>query len=706
MKIIKRHKLFLFAVCLSVLTYIIFYGQFLTPSHYFWGARDNITDAQTEYVPARAYFYDKIVKEHSFPFWTEKMFSGFPIYADLENAYLNPINDASILIFGPQQSYKVLHVLEYLIGSLSLYFLLKRKGIGLWGYAAANVIFYFNTFSINHQIHFNVIMAFYLIPTAFLLADLFIEKKQLRYILLQSLVVANAVLWGHMQSAVIVLMGIFIYMIVFSFKKMRFSMFLFYFIVLAFFVTIETLPQVLPTQELFGQSSRSTSLDYLKGTLDPHMAVFSFVPYLFGIHDDFFGTQIDKGFTYTEIYTYFGISSAILSALVLLLLKKSREVILAFVFIWIFLIFAFMGSNHIFPDNTPLVTLFREWERTAALSSFGIAILVGILVERLQEVSYKNIRNGILFLLSPLLYIWILIRMEGRGGSGKIDFYTSYHYIQTYPYFPILKMITLVIIGTFLIFFAVKKFFPRISSKALVATKIIFVGMVFFDLIYFSGDVLAFRLQDISYYKIASAPAELENKRAIMRTLNIRGMETLYYSNWSPLGQSQLKEKNYVDFYNKLGVRLTGVPSSQVTLPKNYQELSGTGIDAIVDKDGIVYLNDSKLDLIKNNVDGQYVEKKEGHVVMQINNPADTTINTYLKYTPYWKVKIDGQETKITKNGIFFDFPLDKGNHLVEINYYPKPFYIAVSISLASLIIIGFLFYVLRGRIKKWMLKT
>ena len=49
------------------------------------------------------------------------------------------------------------------------------------------------------------------------------------------------------------------------------------------------------------------------------------------------------------------------------------------------------------------------------------------------------------------------------------------------------------------------------------------------------------------------------------------------------------------------------------------------GIVAIAKPDGITYLNNSELDLIKNNVNGHYVEKKEGHIVMQINNPADTT---------------------------------------------------------------------------------
>ena len=705
MKIIKLHKHFFIAIVISFLTYVIFFGQFLTPSHYFWGYDGRQTDAQTRHIPARTYLYDKIVNEHSFPFWTEKMYSGFPIYADFENAYLHPANVASILVFGPQTSYKVLHVLEYLIGSLSLFFLLKRKGIGLLGYAAANIIFYFNTFAINHQIHFNIIMAFYLFPTAFLLADLFIEKRQLRYIFLQSLVVANAVLWGHMQFAVILFMGVFVYMAVFSFKKMRFSTFFFYFTAIAFFVTIETIPQIIPTYELFSESSRNSGLDYLKGSLSPRMAIFSFAPYLLGGYKQFLSSNVSKEFAYTEIYNYFGISSVILSALALLILKKSREVILALVFIWIFLIFGFMGHNRIFPDNMPLITLFREWGRTAVFSSFGIAILTGIFVEKLSEASYKSIRMGILFILSPLVYIWILIKMEGEKTNKKIDFYTSFNYIKTYPYFSMLVTITLVLICILLLFIIVKKWYPQFSAKILIPVQSALIIIVFFDLIYFSQDVLAYRLQDISNYKIASIPKELENKRAIIKTSNAWGMESLYYANWSPLGQSQLKEKNYVRFYDKLGISLNGVPSSHIRLPENYQNLKETGIVAIADDKGITYLNDSKLDLIKNNLDGHYVEKKEGRIVMQINNPADTIINTYLKYNPNWKIKVDGRQTQIMKNGIFFDFPLSQGKHLVEIYYYPKPFYVAVAISLISGIITGLLLYAFRKNIKNLMLK-
>jgi hypothetical protein len=676
----------------------------MTPAHYFWSHGNQTTDAQTKHVPARTYFYNKIIHENQFPFWTEKMYAGFPIYADPENAYLNPINDASILIFGPLLSYKMLHLFEYLLGSLSFYFLLKRWGIGFWGFAVANVIFYFNTFFINHQVHFNMIMALFLFPTILLLADLFLEKKQLRYILLESLVIANAVLWGHIQSVIIMLMGLFVYMVIFSFKNIRFKTFVFFFATLSAFVFFETLPQTLPTYELLSQSSREGGTDYTRGSLNPRMAIFSFIPYLFGEYDNFIGEEIKNGYGYGEIYTYFGISSVLLSFLALIFLKKSREAKLAFVFIWIFLIFGFMDSNKIFSNNTPIISLFRVWARTVILSGFGVAVLVGILIERLGKVSWKNIKGGLMLVVSPLIYIGILIKLDTGKSAQEINPYVSYQHIQAYSYFPVLRIIVLFALGVFLLFLIFKKWFPEKIPRVIVLTRALLVLLVFFDLIYFNQDVLKTRLNDTSSYEISTTPKELKNKRAVLNSQSIAGMESLYYDNWSPFGSSQLKEKDYINFCNKLGFKLRGVSFSNDLLPENYQKLGDIGIVAIARADGIDYLNNKELDLIKNNLTGKYLEKKEGYVVVKVNSSEDVLIETYLKYNSSWRVRVDGEEVKIFKKDIFLGFPLSKGEHVIEMHYCPKTFYIALAISLTALTIFGLFLYFYKRKIKHWML--
>jgi uncharacterized membrane protein YfhO len=180
-------------------------------------------------------------------------------------------------------------------------------------------------------------------------------------------------------------------------------------------------------------------------------------------------------------------------------------------------------------------------------------------------------------------------------------------------------------------------------------------------------------------------------------------MESLYYDTWGPFGYSQFEEKAYKKYFNQLGLGDIKISSDQ-SPKESSQKLVDAGIVAIARVEGIVYINDNKLDILKNNLDGNYVKKSEGNIIMNINNPADTTVDTYLKYDPNWRIKIDGQQAQITKNGIFFDFPLNQGNHLVEIYYYPKPFFVAIIVSSIAGIIIGLLFYFLIKKIKNYIL--
>jgi hypothetical protein len=282
--------------------------------------------------------------------------------------------------------------------------------------------------------------------------------------------------------------------------------------------------------------------------------------------------------------------------------------------------------------------------------------------------------------------------------------YTSMSHILAYPYFPVLRNIILVLICAVIVYLISNKLARDRTNKMLVPIKLILLGVVFFDLLYFGKDVLAFRLQDISNYQMAPAPQNLANKRVVLRSIRVSGMESLYYDVWSPYGYSQFKEDAYEKYFNRLG--LGDIKYSGLDAPKeNYQALKDAGIVAIVQSDGITTISDKKLDILKNDLDGEYIEKKEGRIIMSINNPENTIVNTYLKYNPHWKIKIDGQETQVTKNGVFFDFPLNKGNHKVEICYYPKPLIIGTILSLMLIFIITLLYFLSRKNLYIRVLK-
>jgi len=49
----------------------------------------------------------------------------------MENAYFNPVNVLSIVLFGPVVSYKIIHFLSVFVGAVALYAFLKKKGFRL-----------------------------------------------------------------------------------------------------------------------------------------------------------------------------------------------------------------------------------------------------------------------------------------------------------------------------------------------------------------------------------------------------------------------------------------------------------------------------------------------------------------------------------------------------------------------------------------------
>jgi hypothetical protein len=255
-------------------------------------------------------------------------------------------------------------------------------------------------------------------------------------------------------------------------------------------------------------------------------------------------------------------------------------------------------------------------------------------------------------------------------------------------------------------YYFIRKFAPApITKRSVLAVQLLLACIVFFDLVSFSKDVLEFRLKDISDYKVETIPAELANRRVVLGSVRVEGMESLYYDSWSPFGYSQFEEKSYIDIYKRLG--LGDIKKSYDKIPsENFQQLVDIGIVAISQKDGtITHLTEKTLDLIRNDLPGEYLEKTEGRIVMRVNNPADTVARTYLKYDPNWKVDVDGNPVPITRDGIFFSFPLSEGEHVVTAYYFPRPLYVATVASLIAGIIITWLLISFRKPISEKILR-
>ena len=683
MSFVLKNKVFLIALAISLSTYILFIGNFLLPNYYFWGS-----DAQVEYVPAREYFYQKVVNEHTFPFWTEKMYLGFPIYADSENGYLNPINVLSILIFGPTLSYKILHLSFYLIGSLSLFYLLKRKDIGIAGYSVSNVIFYFSTFMVNHQIHFNIILTFYLFPAMLYLVDLYLEKPKFKFIFLESLIISFSILYGHVQSSLIVCFGMALYFGINSYKNFDLRRSLSFGLFLALLVLIQTFPQIIPTREIYNQSFRGTHLDLYQGSYLPNMVSFAFLPNLLGVKADYIGTELNATFSYTEIYIYAGLSSAILALFGIIFTKFTKLNIFSYISILIFVIFATLKYSEIFTTDTPIIGLFRYWERTFVLGSFGIAILAGQFVNQINKIDFKNLYFKLILPIIPTLFLAYLLFNPATNSLKsliKINEYVSFAGISVLSFSTILYILFGLTFFTALtvILFNIYKVKSWKYNKYL---QIFLVLIVIFDLFYFNQDVTAFRLKNISDYKLPQFAYESLNERAVYMKYNIIGLEYLKYPSWSPFGYSQFVESDYMQFMLDKGFpALMGTHIKMPAVPK-LQALGVTNT-YFQGKAGFNTIPHNQIELFQNKVDGKYLKKEEGLIQVEYIVSEPQYISTFIKFSPSWVIRIDGKEVENLKKDIFLKFYTQKGKHVVTFEYVPESFYKGLYVSLILLII-------------------
>ncbi len=664
--------------------YVVFFYKVFSPNFGFWGS-----DMVTEYYPVRAYLREIILTQHRFPFWSERIFSGTPIYADMENSYLNVFNVIGILFFGPMLSYKIIHILCYLIGSISIYLLLKRKNVNMLGFAVANLAYYFCFFMLNHQVHLSVILITYLAPLHFLLFDIFIEKKQLKYIVFQALALADAVYWGHIQFPLIIIFGLVLYALV-HIKDIGVKQFFLYFGITGFLSLILTLPLLIPNYFLFKDGYRDGGVSYLQGSLMPNAAGTFAYPYLFKRWASYDGYLVGQRFTYTEIYNYMGISVLIIGAFAFIFLKRNKLYYFCYSLVWLVVLLSFLNNEpFLLVNKLILIDLFRYWERTVFLGSLAFGIMAACFISNpFEKLQKKDYLINLALTVAPVAYIFFLIKMNMSLEVNEIGSMANYmrqnitHLRATEDFTRWLILIgvtVLLCVGVVL----VKKFKP----KYLMYISALVVFIVFADLFLFAQDVLNYRIMDIrDREKVVQIPTEYTNQRIITRS-GLVGMEYLFVKSWSPFGYSNFTKNNYMRLLNQ--VDLTSykhVVSKSTQTYDDVVKFQALGVVAVfqpkTEADRTLTINENPNTDLLSNIDpsSSYVVKSEGHIVMNVKNNIQQTIVTYLKSDPEWRLYVDGKQTALDTRGVFMNFDLAAGDHKVEFIFTPYYFYYGVGI--------------------------
>ena len=137
------------------------------------------------------------------------------------------------------------------------------------------------------------------------------------------------------------------------------------------------------------------------------------------------------------------------------------------------------------------------------------------------------------------------------------------------------------------------------------------------------------------------------------------------------------------------------------------EDLQGLGVQTLINLDNHVMTNNTvkDIDLISNTVNGKYIKKLEGNIKMELENPKDQIIKTYIRSDNDWVLLVDNKKRTINNSNVFLSFNLEKGEHVVELKYIPYTFYRFLFVSISIITILFFIYTLYKKSIYVYFLE-
>lgn len=647
-----NNKEIYFFLFFTLVIYGIFYKNIFSYQFNFWNS-----DAAIKMFPMRVFIYEKL-SNFDFQFWTERVFLGYPIYLDIENGALNPVNLISIFLFGPVWSLKFLHLISFLIGSLCIYFTVKRfyPLSNLFSTLISVLAFYFSFFHINHLIHMNIVLVSMLLPIHIYLVWKLIDTEKIKYLIYQILIFSYGILWGQPQISffIILLIGIFHFQIIGNFIKSIKYLFL---VSLATFSL--TFFQLYPSFQIFLDSQRvGSDLKFSEFTNSTTILLNNIFPYTLGYYQNYVGYEVSGAFSFVETYNYLGVSLVFLLIFYLVFGSKDKNYKFVILTVYFYLFFTFLSN--FFPFKLPIYNDFRYWTRGIFLISFTFIFCTNFLMSLKREVLKANYKH----LINILIILSITLLFESKD-------YLNFLIQNQFVYLKKIEFVIwfVILFFTFLIvyLFLIKKLNTKYFS-------IILLFIVLFDLRYFADDFLPLRVSRYRSESNFKTDPTCEYKRCLLENQVYNGYEFLIFKTFSPFGYSQFIDKEYTVFFDeKFQTNIEQSPRSE-TIKPNYDLtlLQNLGFQKILLANGNSYtFPENNLWILQENSLGRFIKNDEGNYEFEIDAPEARVYNLNLKYSENFSLYINSRESKLIKRGNFSEIFLEKGKNNIKITYYP-----------------------------------
>lgn len=153
----------------------------------------------------------KYLSQGHFLLWNPFNFSGYPYAGDIEAGLFYPVNWLFAL-FGGAMEFKDLawyFVFHYFLGALGAYFLCLKLVKNKFAAFVGAIVFAYSGYALGHISHLGQDIMYMWMPWIFLAYIVALERRRCFYTLLAGAVFGLAILVGHYNTSVYVLLGLF-----------------------------------------------------------------------------------------------------------------------------------------------------------------------------------------------------------------------------------------------------------------------------------------------------------------------------------------------------------------------------------------------------------------------------------------------------------------------------------------------------------------
>lgn len=668
------------------------------------------------------------IKEREIPFWIHNLSLGYPLYAEGEIGYFNPINYLSCLFFDYKMAFNIQIIFHSFLFQLALYFLALEIGMSIAGSLFLALLTPYVPFLLMNLMQFTLVFSFAYFPLVLLGLVKFFKQNNYSSFLFFSLAIALQFLASHIQISFIS----FITILVFSLSyliilKKDFLKRVFLVIFGWFFGFLISAFQTFPLIEFAFNSERLSHLNQPFSLFDQNLNLLNLStivnPFINGRPQDgsYLFHQIADPWEGTIFIYYVSLFFLVLFVFNFLKgnLKKYNQVnqkkILALIFTSVIILLLALGKNSplYLVHYLPFFSSFRFPSRFLISFLFFLTLFSAIGFDFFYH-RYLNVIKTKSYKLLILFTLILILFFEQK--SFFYDFHVLYPINNLFQnslandYFIKSKIKPIVVYtphleyvlidkeyikngysrNTFLYYHHLKDLIvPNVNLVYGIPSLINKTGPQLKRFTYFVKDFFEY----IDYQKKIACLSPIAQKKMEIAGIDylvssfsfcpendfLKKITDINYQDKKIKIYQNVMKKNFISFYQKTK-RIKYLSQFEDELKKN-KNLDFAFVEKNINLDNNQKeKNIHKIKILNSN--DQYYQ-----IEIETNKNGFLVLNT--NYYPSWKAKIDGKSTESYRaNFLFQGIFVPKGKHMIEFYYDPESFKIGLFISAVCFIVI------------------